>query len=73
MLVRIEPETPQWWKRAALQLEQVFAPINPTGPQRLKGYATASLPNPASWPYSICYDLTLQQPVYSDGSSWIPM
>ena len=41
------------------------------------GYAgqfpTAQLPNPASHPLQLCYDLTLGEYVYSDGSAWYPL
>lgn len=69
-LVRIDPGTPQWWKLAALQLEQVFQPQVPIMPTQLKGYATADLPDAANWPRCMAFDLTLNAPVYSDGTNW---
>ncbi len=64
----IEDETPQWWKRAALSLGRSFM-LNDR-PSQLKGYATADLPSPAKWRGCMAYDLTLNQPVYSDGATW---
>lgn len=66
--ILIEPETPAWWKRAVLSLNTAFLQTN--RPLQLKGYATADLPDPAQWVGCIARDLTLNQPVYSDGANW---
>ena len=66
--IPIEPATPDWWKRAALLLGTTFVRAN--RPVQLKGFETADLPNPAQWRGALAYDLTLDQPVYSDGVTW---
>lgn len=66
--VVIEPGTPEWWKRAALSLGLTFLRRN--RPVEMKGYLTPDLPNPEQWRGHMAYDLTLDQPVYSDGVTW---
>jgi len=66
--ILIEPETPAWWKRAALSINTAF--VQAQRPILLAGYATADLPDPAQWAGCFARDLTLNQPVYSDGATW---
>lgn len=64
----IEPETPAWWKRMALQLQRLFVMAN--RPLQLTGYTTANLPDPGQWKMCLVYDLTDDLVKVSDGATW---
>jgi len=67
-LIIVEPETPQWWKRAAERFERLFVAAN--RPLQLTGYTTANLPDPAQWKACLLYDLTDDMVKVSDGATW---
>lgn len=64
----IEPDTPQWWKRAVLSIANSF--IQAGRPAQMQGYATTDLPDPAKWRGCIAYDLTADTFVGSNGVTW---
>lgn len=66
--ILIEPETPAWWKRAVLQIQQTF--VLAKRPLQLTGYTTANLPDAAQWKSCLVYDLTTNGVKVSNGATW---
>lgn len=71
--IPIEPGTPDWWGRAAPQIERAMTD-RPTRPTVLVRYAnTAGLPAAADWPGGMAFNIALGVPVISDGAFWYPV
>lgn len=71
--VLVEPGTPDWWGRAAAQLERAMTD-RPGRPSVLVRYPnTAALPPPSEFPGSIAFNIALGVPVMSDGTFWYPL
>lgn len=69
----IEPGTPDWWGRAAPQIEKAMGD-RPGRPSPLVRYtATTDLPAAADFPGSLAFHIALGVPVVSDGVSWFPI
>lgn len=66
--ILIEPESPAWWKRAVLQIQQTF--VLAKRPLQLTGYTTANLPGADQWKSCLVYDLTTDEVKVSDGATW---
>ena len=65
----IDPASPEWFKRWAVQLQQEFSkPAN--GPDRLYAQPSVNLPPASKWQGAVMYDTTLGSVVYSDGATW---
>lgn len=71
--ILVEPGTPDWWGRAARQVEEAISD-RPGRPSALVRYAnTAALPAASAFPGAIAFHVGLGVPVLSDGTFWFPL
>lgn len=76
MKILLPAGAPSWLVNVLGEIEQMFLPVTPTQPIKLKSYdssSAAGLPDPTKWSNSIIWISNLNTAAISNGVHWYPV